>query len=90
MNKAFPIHQEEGHLEEVKDLSIVEAKGAELSIDASQEHQLTVREIWKNHKQLMAWAFFWAMCAIGWGFDAQVNGAMISGKLGEWLKRERS
>ena len=58
------------------------AEGAEdkLTADAEQEHHLTIRDIWKNHKGLMGWSFFWAMCAIGWGFDAQVNGAMISGK----------
>ncbi|KAH8751460.1 maltose permease, partial [Hyaloscypha finlandica] len=46
--------------------------------DIDQEHQLTFRDAWKHHKAIIGWSFFWAMCAIGWGFDAQVNGAMIS------------
>jgi hypothetical protein len=62
--------------------------------DIDQEHQLTFRDAWKHHKAIVGWSFFWAMCAIGWfallsgtvlfkansrrGFDAQVNGAMIS------------
>ena len=54
--------------------------GNKLAADADQEHHLTIRDIWKSHKALMGWSFFWAMCAIGWGFDAQVNGAMISGE----------
>ncbi|KAH6684802.1 general substrate transporter [Halenospora varia] len=41
------------------------------------EHQLTFRDVWRNHKAIIGWSFFWAMCAVGWGFDAQVNGAMI-------------
>ncbi|KAH8599234.1 general substrate transporter [Bisporella sp. PMI_857] len=44
---------------------------------AGTEHQLTFRDVWKYHKAIIGWSFFWAMCAVGWGFDAQVNGAMI-------------
>ncbi|KAH8895204.1 maltose permease [Thozetella sp. PMI_491] len=42
------------------------------------EHELTLNDICKNHKSLIGWSFYWAFCAIGWGFDAQINGAMIS------------
>ncbi|EON67630.1 hypothetical protein W97_06773 [Coniosporium apollinis CBS 100218] len=48
------------------------------TIDNEQEHQLTLRYVFKHHKALIGWSFYWAMCAVGWGFDAQVNGAMIS------------
>ena len=49
-----------------------------VAVDESLEHELTVKYMFANHKKLIAWTFFWALCAIGWGFDAQVNGAMIS------------
>ena len=59
------------------------------------EQVLTLKDVFKNHKTLVWWSFFWAMCAVGWyvlifsklpsttnslcrGFDAQINGAMIS------------
>ncbi|KAL6890039.1 maltose permease [Trichoderma evansii] len=42
------------------------------------EHELTIAEIWKSHKLVIWWCFYWAMAAVGWGFDAQINGAMIS------------
>ena len=43
-----------------------------------QEKQITVRDVFSNHPRLAWWIFYWAMAAVGWGFDAQVNGAMIS------------
>ncbi|KAE9373956.1 general substrate transporter [Stipitochalara longipes BDJ] len=45
--------------------------------DIDTEHQLTLGHVWKHHKAIIGWSFFWAMCAVGWGFDGQVNGAMI-------------
>jgi hypothetical protein len=46
--------------------------------DNVHEHQLTFLEVARHHKALIWWSFYFAMCAVGWGFDAQVNGAMIS------------
>lgn len=43
-----------------------------------REKQITVRDVFANHPRLAWWVFYWAMAAVGWGFDAQVNGAMIS------------
>lgn len=43
-----------------------------------QEKQITVRDVFSKHPCLAWWIFYWAMAAVGWGFDAQVNGAMIS------------
>ncbi|RXG50444.1 hypothetical protein VDGE_04820 [Verticillium dahliae] len=43
-----------------------------------QEHELTLKTVFKHHKAVIWWCFYWAMCAIGWGFDAEINGAMIS------------
>ncbi|KAJ3950306.1 uncharacterized protein N0V96_001450 [Colletotrichum fioriniae] len=55
-----------------------DAKGLAVGATNQQEHDLTVREVFKNHKAIVWWCFYWAMAAIGWGFDAQINGAMIS------------
>jgi hypothetical protein len=33
---------------------------------AETEHQLTFRDVWKYHKAIIGWSFFWAMCAVGW------------------------
>ncbi|KZL72414.1 maltose permease [Colletotrichum tofieldiae] len=55
-----------------------DAKGAATATTNQQEHDLTVREVFKSHKAIVWWCFYWAMAAIGWGFDAQINGAMIS------------
>lgn len=43
-----------------------------------REKQITVRDVFTKHPRLAWWIFYWAMAAVGWGFDAQVNGAMIS------------
>ncbi|KAF2185327.1 maltose permease [Zopfia rhizophila CBS 207.26] len=53
-------------------------KGTSRTTDNDLEHTLTLRDVFKYHKPLVWWCFYWAMCAIGWGFDAQINGAMIS------------
>nr|XP_036579902.1 maltose permease [Colletotrichum truncatum]KAF6787658.1 maltose permease [Colletotrichum truncatum] len=53
-------------------------KGADATAANDQEHDLTLREVMKNHKAVVWWCFYWAMAAIGWGFDAQINGAMIA------------
>jgi hypothetical protein len=31
-----------------------------------QEHDLTLRDVFKNHKTIVWWCFFWAMAAVGW------------------------
>ncbi|KAF2016312.1 general substrate transporter [Aaosphaeria arxii CBS 175.79] len=51
---------------------------AALLADRTDEEGLTFRYVMKNHPSLVWWSFFYAMSAVGWGFDAQVNGAMIS------------
>ncbi|KAH7558305.1 hypothetical protein BM1_05577 [Bipolaris maydis] len=49
-----------------------------VTADNINEHQLTLGQVFKKHPALVGWSFFWSMCAVGWGFDAQINGAMIS------------
>ncbi|KAK0125363.1 hypothetical protein ONS96_009211 [Cadophora gregata f. sp. sojae] len=39
---------------------------------------ISIRETIQGNGAVLWWAFFFAMSVIGWGFDAQVNGAMIS------------
>ncbi|RHZ66733.1 putative MFS alpha-glucoside transporter [Aspergillus thermomutatus] len=65
------------HDEAIGPSSIAEKK-MRTTADNDHEHSLTLRDVWKHHKPLIGWSFYWAMCAIGWGFDAQINGAMIS------------
>ncbi|KAL1600758.1 hypothetical protein SLS60_007146 [Paraconiothyrium brasiliense] len=77
MEKPSSIEHHEGVLNsnELKH-SVTETKGA--IADNINEHQLTLKEVWKKHPALIGWSFYWSMCAIGWGFDAQINGTMIS------------
>lgn len=58
--------------------SIHDVEASKLNSEAHLEHELTITHVLTHHKALAGWSFFWALCAIGWGFDAQVNGAMIS------------
>ncbi|KAH6892441.1 general substrate transporter [Thelonectria olida] len=46
--------------------------------DRQAEHDLTLKQVFANHPALAWWSFYWAMAGVGWGFDAQINGAMIS------------
>ncbi|VUC27017.1 unnamed protein product [Clonostachys rosea] len=45
--------------------------------DNAKEHRLRFRDVARHHPRIIWWSFFWCMCAIGWGFDTQVNGAII-------------
>ncbi|SPO00321.1 related to maltose permease [Cephalotrichum gorgonifer] len=55
-----------------------DAKDEATASAAQEEHDLTLSHVMGNHKAVVWWCFYWAMCAVGWGFDAQINGAMIS------------
>ncbi|KAL2829441.1 maltose permease [Aspergillus cavernicola] len=44
----------------------------------TQEDNMTMSYLFKHHQAVIWWSFYWAICAIGWGFDAQINGAMIA------------
>jgi hypothetical protein len=37
-----------------------------LGYHRSEEDSLTMTHIWKNHKAIIGWSFYWALCAIGW------------------------
>ncbi|KAF4980637.1 hypothetical protein FZEAL_3386 [Fusarium zealandicum] len=49
-----------------------------LNVERQAEHDLTIKQVLTRHPALVWWSFYWAMAAVGWGFDAQINGAMIS------------
>lgn len=51
---------------------------AQIAADNAEERSLTLRTVARNHPKLLFWSFFWCLTAVGWGFDTQVNGAMIS------------
>ncbi|KAL4882054.1 maltose permease [Aspergillus karnatakaensis] len=56
----------------------MEAVKAASEEDTTQEQSLTLAQIARQHPQIIGWSLFWCMCALGWGFDTQVNGAIIS------------
>ncbi|KAK2810585.1 hypothetical protein FQN50_002842 [Emmonsiellopsis sp. PD_5] len=41
------------------------------------EATLSFADIARQHPRIVFWALFWCMTALGWGFDTQVNGAMV-------------
>ncbi|KAM0420260.1 hypothetical protein ACHAPT_011918 [Fusarium lateritium] len=49
-----------------------------VNADRQAEHDLTLKQVLRHHPALVGWSFYWAIAAIGWGFDAQINGAAIS------------
>jgi len=53
-------------------------KNGPVEVAIEQEHELTLGQVFRHHRAVAWWCFYWAMCAVGWGFDAQINGAMIS------------
>ncbi|KAK8021726.1 general substrate transporter [Apiospora arundinis] len=56
----------------------IDSKQDQIAADHKLEHDLTVRDVIRNHPKLVWWCFYWAMASVGWGFDAQINGAAIA------------
>lgn len=54
------------------------SKRDEAAIAIAEEHSLSIGHVLRHNKRIVWWCFFFSMSAVGWGFDAQVNGAMIS------------
>lgn len=52
------------------------AENAREALEA--ERNLTVWQALKKQKRVVFWCVFFAFATTGWGFDAQVNGAMVS------------
>lgn len=51
-----------------------------IRVDHQLEHELTVRDVFKRHPALVFWCLYWSIAAMGWGFDAQINGGMLAVK----------
>ncbi|UNI23261.1 hypothetical protein JDV02_009093 [Purpureocillium takamizusanense] len=67
--------QEEARISGVEDVNV---KRETIRVDHEAEHKLTIREVLRHHPALVWWCFYWSMAGVGWGFDAQVNGGMLS------------
>ena len=61
-----------------KTQSSVELREYAIAEDNIREHGISMYDAIMRHKRICWWTFFFAMSAVGWGFDAQVNGAMLS------------
>jgi hypothetical protein len=63
--KSMPV---DSHIEKVDKQEIYDASDRRQSLitDTDIEHELTFREVLRNHKRLIWWCFYFAMCAIGW------------------------
>ncbi|CAG7556450.1 unnamed protein product [Fusarium equiseti] len=62
----------------VSGTEFVDDKSNALQADRQAEHELTLKQCFRQHPKIILWCFYWSIAAIGWGFDAQINGAMIS------------
>ncbi|KAF5024667.1 hypothetical protein F66182_3289 [Fusarium sp. NRRL 66182] len=56
----------------------MDSKSQAVDADRKAEHELTFKQCFRQHPALVWWCFYWSIAAVGWGFDAQINGAMIS------------
>jgi hypothetical protein len=43
-----------------------ELKSAVVAAVNQHEHELTLTDLFRNHKAVVWWCFFWAMAAVGW------------------------
>ncbi|CAG9945873.1 unnamed protein product [Clonostachys rosea f. rosea IK726] len=62
------------------DVEHIDEKGVQPIEDEqlAQDRDLTLKVVLRQHPWIMFWSFYWATAGIAWGFDAQINGAMIS------------
>jgi hypothetical protein len=44
----------------------IEDPQKDVQADHNLEHGLALRDVFKKHKPLVWWCFYWAMAAIGW------------------------
>ncbi|KAF4458226.1 maltose permease [Fusarium albosuccineum] len=56
----------------------MDPKSDVVNAERQAEHDMTLKQVLRQHPALVWWCFYWSIAAIGWGFDAQINGAMIS------------
>jgi hypothetical protein len=41
-------------------------KRDEAAIAVAEEHELSIRDVLRNHKRIVWWCFFFSMSAVGW------------------------
>ncbi|KAK5057779.1 hypothetical protein LTR84_011780 [Exophiala bonariae] len=75
MEKPVDHHSENKAISSVID--DVPPKIEQAQIAAAEEHNLSVWGALTQNKKVVFWCIFFAFSAIGWGFDAQVNGGMV-------------
>ncbi|OXV11343.1 hypothetical protein Egran_00897 [Elaphomyces granulatus] len=49
-----------------------------MSTEKGEDRQQSAWQTVRTYPALVWWAFFFAMSAVGWGFDVQVNGAVVA------------
>ncbi|KKY15570.1 putative maltose permease [Phaeomoniella chlamydospora] len=62
----------------VDDIHFPPAEDDHVETVATQDDYASAKDVLRNNKSIAAWCLFFAMTAVGWGFDAQVNGAILS------------
>ena len=66
MEKTLPPTQHEELSLDSSNLPLSEEKRTSISAAADEEHAWTIKYVLVHHKKLVFWAFFWALCAVGW------------------------
>ncbi len=55
--------QEEARISGVEDVNL---KRETIRVDHQAEHELSIREVLRNHPALVWWCFYWSMAGVGW------------------------
>ncbi|KAH7139986.1 general substrate transporter [Dactylonectria estremocensis] len=76
-DKPEALHHVEHSVAEGDDLTSKKQHSSFFEEFNASEHRLRFRDVARKYPKIIWWSFFWCMCAVGWGFDTQVNGAMV-------------
>ena len=52
------------HVRGIEDVGDI--KNEALRDDNATEHEMTVKDVFKNHPWVVWWPFYWAMAGVGW------------------------
>ena len=44
----------------------IENPHKEVQVDHALEHDLTLKDVFRQHPKMIWWCFYWAMAAVGW------------------------
>jgi hypothetical protein len=50
----------------VSGTEFIDAKSHAIETDRQAEHELTLKQCFKQHPAVVWWCFYWAIAAIGW------------------------